>query len=1058
MTKKEILEMTGLSEEEFYAQYPTQKAFQKAMGGMVDEYKKGGWIQKATASIKRRGTEGVCTGSKFGGPTCRPGTKRYNLAKTFRKMAKSRKEEGGYVDMYEEGGMVDAYQLMGMPTPEMYEPGGKVRRRYKSPDRTDDNLSVIRSKSTDNLNLPDEYAASYDPNSLNLGIVDAKRYNRALGLDYNKSFGPFTAGIRGGVNKETTPTLYQKKGTRYEKVKEGEAKNILFGGLYGRVGTSIAPDLDTNTEVISFNPSLEVGLDKYGNSTKPYYDASVDVGFLNNMGSIGGGYTNRRQPYAVSLPSEGAGQESYPYAGASLNVPIVRDREGNPRLTVAGGYNIPLSKNTPDSGYAGLTYGFGKGGLIKRKDGSYSRRGLWDNIRANRGSGKKPTKEMLKQERKIRAAEKKEYGGMVNMYGMGGTTNMSHVISAKNFPNMGYAMGGPVMYKKGGFLTGLGDFGLAMADTVTSVVNPDIIGADSYSDTGFGKTMKGVSDVTGGITNAAAPIVAGAIGGPIASAAVGAAQNMSKQFVPQQQDTSTTRQIGNMFGSLAPLGGAIYAASAGSGSGSGSTTTGTPHAMGGPINYPEGYQKNITFAMGGNVDMTTGELEHGENLNVYRNGRWKTVTKYESGGMGRHNADGTPKPAQEVALPFGGSIASRLYQKEDDLAEATNDRLHKEALHGKVITAKSGGYVRDSYANGGPVNGELRFPGRIEWTKRKKEAKEEAMAMKKYGGAIKRMFAKGGMVPMYDLGGGTGGLNTNNPAFGSYNLPSSFSQDLSTPVAGPLWNAYGRPSQFNMNNLFQGIPPQTPTPGGLPLPTPLGKADNLGFNYNMSNYLNTMRQQGIRNNQDVDIPTMARSGFDADGNPVSINPNAPSGYIPSGFESMGTNAKDMSNFDKYAPYAMQGLPIAWNLMQAMKKPTKVPGTLGAMSTALEAPKMSGEAGRRALAREGAAARYAWRQAGAQAGPAALTALTNTRMGRIADFEEGLRNAQAQMDYQAAAQRKAYEQFNAQQAMNRYMLQSQADAVPTQYASKGMEQLGQMGESMLNRQLLKQLGG
>lgn len=44
--------------------------------------------------------------------------------------------------------------------------------------------------------------------------------------------------------------------------------------------------------------------------------------------------------------------------------------------------------------------------LIKRADGSYSQRGLWDNIRANKGSGKKPTKEMLKQERII----KKECG------------------------------------------------------------------------------------------------------------------------------------------------------------------------------------------------------------------------------------------------------------------------------------------------------------------------------------------------------------------------------------------------------------------------------------------------------------------------------------------------------------------------------------------------------------------------------------------------------------------------------------------------------------------------
>jgi hypothetical protein len=44
--------------------------------------------------------------------------------------------------------------------------------------------------------------------------------------------------------------------------------------------------------------------------------------------------------------------------------------------------------------------------LIKRKDGSYSQRGLWDNIRANKGSGKKPSKEMLKQERIIKKSEK----------------------------------------------------------------------------------------------------------------------------------------------------------------------------------------------------------------------------------------------------------------------------------------------------------------------------------------------------------------------------------------------------------------------------------------------------------------------------------------------------------------------------------------------------------------------------------------------------------------------------------------------------------------------------
>ncbi len=44
--------------------------------------------------------------------------------------------------------------------------------------------------------------------------------------------------------------------------------------------------------------------------------------------------------------------------------------------------------------------------MIKRKDGSYSERGLWDNIRDNKGSGKKPTKTMLAEEKKIKRKSK----------------------------------------------------------------------------------------------------------------------------------------------------------------------------------------------------------------------------------------------------------------------------------------------------------------------------------------------------------------------------------------------------------------------------------------------------------------------------------------------------------------------------------------------------------------------------------------------------------------------------------------------------------------------------
>ena len=55
---------------------------------MNQPFYKTGWIQDVTKSIKKRGTKGVCTGSKFGGPSCTPGSKRYNLAKTVKKMDK----------------------------------------------------------------------------------------------------------------------------------------------------------------------------------------------------------------------------------------------------------------------------------------------------------------------------------------------------------------------------------------------------------------------------------------------------------------------------------------------------------------------------------------------------------------------------------------------------------------------------------------------------------------------------------------------------------------------------------------------------------------------------------------------------------------------------------------------------------------------------------------------------------------------------------------------------------------------------------------------------------
>lgn len=119
------------------------------------------------------------------------------------------------------------------------------------------------------------------------------------------------------------------------------------------------------------------------------------------------------------------------YGDIGLSGSSYKDFEGRPTYSGSLNYEVPLTdrlnlmanlranslkdlKNSDAS--LGLRYSFENGGdMIKRADGSYSRRGLWDNIRDNRGSGKKPTKEMLEQERKIR----REYatGGSFNNSG-----------------------------------------------------------------------------------------------------------------------------------------------------------------------------------------------------------------------------------------------------------------------------------------------------------------------------------------------------------------------------------------------------------------------------------------------------------------------------------------------------------------------------------------------------------------------------------------------------------------------------------------------------------------
>jgi hypothetical protein len=106
-----------------------------------------------------------------------------------------------------------------------------------------------------------------------------------------------------------------------------------------------------------------------------------------------------------SLPEEG---RSMYRDGGKITKKGKQVRSSAPRIS----YEAPSTMGSgPWTQRGGVT--FKEGGMIKRADGSYSRRGLWDNIRANKGSGRKPTAAMLEQERKIKASKKYADGAYI---------------------------------------------------------------------------------------------------------------------------------------------------------------------------------------------------------------------------------------------------------------------------------------------------------------------------------------------------------------------------------------------------------------------------------------------------------------------------------------------------------------------------------------------------------------------------------------------------------------------------------------------------------------------
>jgi hypothetical protein len=101
-------------------------------------------------------------------------------------------------------------------------------------------------------------------------------------------------------------------------------------------------------------------------------------------------------------------QYTHPNENTARTFNNMRARANSADSTKAADINPDIIKRLANQKKGGKTPKAKAGKqMIKRADGSYSQRGLWDNIRAAKGSGKKPTAAMLKQEKKIKAKTKK---------------------------------------------------------------------------------------------------------------------------------------------------------------------------------------------------------------------------------------------------------------------------------------------------------------------------------------------------------------------------------------------------------------------------------------------------------------------------------------------------------------------------------------------------------------------------------------------------------------------------------------------------------------------------
>jgi hypothetical protein len=317
--------------------------------GSMDVFAEGGnWIQKATAGIKERGTEGRCSGSKFGGPDCPPGSKQYNLAKTFRSMAK--KAYGGTAD----GEDQDDYT-------------GNRAKQFSNVLRMNYGMAEADNQA---MRLQDELDNTMYPMAFNGMIVDPSMVNQnnmqnyamaqgmlddmddKQGYNQNQMFGAINNLAADMSNPANTYVKWKFKKHQYggdlPQAKWGDNLGPDAGNLFAKG----RPFIPAPPSIRSGYRDIYSGWD--GTGSMPLYTSSNAPGFYRNPNSYPGyqndpGFYRNPSQYPNADPNDGLlmdGLHSSANPNAGLNDAQILRKKIEAQYPIRG-QNYPRQPNLP---------------------------------------------------------------------------------------------------------------------------------------------------------------------------------------------------------------------------------------------------------------------------------------------------------------------------------------------------------------------------------------------------------------------------------------------------------------------------------------------------------------------------------------------------------------------------------------------------------------------------------------------------------------------------------------------------------------------------------------